>query len=346
MRAFIAITSLLLIAACGGSGGGQRNGNPEATALELFDQLWSDFDANYSFFQLKNFDWDDARTRYRSQLTATSSDAELNTVLSSMLLELEDGHVRLTTPFGESTYTGWFDQFPENFDRTIVSATYLGQTAMMTPRASLLFGQAAPNIGYVHIDRLSANGYGADIDMILDQLAGVSAMIVDLRNNGGGNDLNGEEIVGRFADTLRVYRRVQFRNGPEHGDFGPLISSNIAPSGAQSFQGPVAVLTNRRVFSSAESLTLAFDVLPNAISYGDFTGGGSANPAQRSLSNGWQYTVSQWVEFRPDGTTFEGVGIEPDVRVDVSDADAAMLRDTILDAAIADLQTRLANAAF
>lgn len=82
-------------------------------------------------------------------------------------------------------------------------------------------------------------------------------------------------------------------------------------------------------------------MLPNVTRIGDFTGGGSANPALRTLPNGWQYTVSRWIEYRPDGTTFEGVGIEPDIRVDISAADAAALRDTIMDTAIAHLLEQL-----
>ena len=89
-------------------------------------------------------------------------------------------------------------------------------------------------------------------------------------------------------------------------------------------------------------MLLAFAVLPNVVSVGDFTGGGSANPAQRTLANGWQYTVSRWIEFLPDGSTFEGVGIEPDIRVDISLTDAAALRDTILETAISNLRARIA----
>jgi C-terminal processing protease CtpA/Prc len=165
--------------------------------------------------------------------------------------------------------------------------------------------------------------------------------VIDLRSNGGGNDQNGAAIAGRFADATRLYRRNRFRDGPGHGDLGPFIDSFIAPAGAQSFTGPVAILTNRRTLSSAESLVLAFQTLPNATSFGDFTGGASANPEQKRLANGWAYTVSRWIEYRPDGTTFEGIGIEPDVRVDISTADQAALRDTILDTAIADLRARL-----
>lgn len=211
----------------------------------------------------------------------------------------------------------------------------------MSPQSNMLFGQVDTDIGYLWVHSLGGTGHGSDIDFILGQLAGLRGLFIDLRSNGGGNDQNGEAIAARFADMTRLYRRVRFRDGPSHSDFGPFIDDFIVPVGAESFLGPVAVLTNRSTLSSAESLVLAFAVLPNASLFGDFTGGGSANPEQRQLANGWSYTVSRWIEYRPDGTTFEGIGIEPDVRTDISAADAAALRDTILDAAISDLRSRL-----
>jgi len=342
-RNFAAALALsgILLAACGGGSSGSP-APPTSSALQLFDELWSDFDASYSFFELKGIDWNDSRTRFRSQLSATSTENELFNVLSDMLLELEDAHVRLETPIGDSTYTGWFDQFPANFDESIVTATYLGSGAMMSPQVSMLFGNIDADVGYLRVQSLSGTGHAEDIDFVLSQLAGIRALIVDLRSNGGGNDQNGEAIAARFADINRLYRRVRFRDGVNHDDFGPFLDSFISPAGSQSFQGPVAVLTNRATISSAESLVLAFDVLPNAVSFGDFTGGGSANPVQRSLVNGWRYTVSRWIEFRPDGTTFEGVGLKPDFRVDISSADAAALRDTIMDTAILNLRSRIA----
>lgn len=332
------------MSACGGDSGGSSAPPvppPSASSLELFDSLWEDFDRNYSFFVLKGIDWNDSRARFRSQLSSTSTDSELFNVLSVMLLELKDPHVRLETPLGDSKYTGWFDQFPTNFDESIVSATYLGQKAMMSPQTNMLFGQVDADIGYLRVHSLGGTGHGSDIDFILGQLSGLRGLVIDLRSNGGGNDQNGEAIAARFADMTRLYRRVRFRDGPSHSDFGPFIDDFIAPAGAESFLGPVAVLTNRGTISSAESLVLAFAVLPNASLFGDFTGGGSANPEQRQWANGWRYTVSRWIEYRPDGTTFEGIGIEPDVRTDISAADAAALRDTILDAAISDLRSRL-----
>jgi carboxyl-terminal processing protease len=333
----------VFLAACGGGGSGSpavaSPGSPSAVAM--FDEVWNDFDLSYSFFVLKGFDWNDSLSRFRSLLGTNSTDAELFDVVSGMLLELEDGHVSLNTPLGNSAYTGWFDQYPANFDEAVVSTTYLGQSAMMTPQANMLFGRLTADIGYVRVHSLGGTGYGEDIDYMLGQLAGIRGMVVDLRSNGGGNDQNGEAVAARFADSSRLYRRVQFRDGPNHDDFGPLAEVFVGPAGTQAFRGPVAVLTNRSTFSSAESTLLAFAVFPNTVSVGDFTGGGSANPSQRTLANGWSYTVSRWIEYLPDGSTFEGTGIAPDIRTDISAADAAALRDTIIDAAIENLESRI-----
>jgi len=342
IRALVTLVELsgTIVAACGGSSSGSP-ALPTSAALEIFDALWSDFDVSYSFFELKGIDWEDSRTRFRSELSSTSTDSELFNVLSDMLLELEDPHVRLDAPMGESVYTGWFDRFPANYDESVVTATYLGSSAMMSPQVNMLFGEIDTDIGYLSVHSLSGTGFGSDIDFVLNRMQGIRALIIDVRSNGGGNDQNGEAIAARFADMTRLYRRVRFRDGPDHGDFGPFLESFISPAGAQSFQGPVVVLTNRSTISSAESMVLAFAVFPNVVSVGDFTGGGSANAAQRTLTNGWQYTVSRWIEFRPDGTTFEGVGIEPNIRIDISSTDAAALRDTIVETTILNLRSRI-----
>jgi hypothetical protein len=329
-----------VLVSCGGSSGSPPS-SPELSTLDLFDQVWEDFDLHYSFFVLKGIDWDASRQRFRPQLTSASSERELFDVLSEMLLELEDGHVRLSTPLGTSVYRGWHEDFPSNNDSAIVSATYLGETERMSPEANLTFGRIDDDIGYLAVRNLAGSGYGPDTDYVLAQLSSVRAMILDLRDNSGGDDRNGKAVVARFADTIRLIRQVRYRNGPAHDDFGPPQDDFIEPDGTQSFDGPVAVLTNRRVFSSAETMVLALDVLPNVVRIGDFTGGGSANPMRFVLPNGWSYMVSRWIVNRPDGTTFEGIGIEPDIRIDITEEDAASLRDTIMEEAISDLRHRL-----
>lgn len=65
------VVSGYLVAACSGGSSGPAT-TPTSSALDLFDALWSDFDVSYSFFELKGTDWNDSRTRFRSQLSSTS----------------------------------------------------------------------------------------------------------------------------------------------------------------------------------------------------------------------------------------------------------------------------------
>ena len=79
---------------------------------------------------------------------------------------------------------------------------------------------------------------------------------------------------------------------------------------------------------------------PNVITVGDTTGGGSANPEERDLPNGWSFRVSRWLVWTPEGTTFEGVGLAPEFPGWITDEDAARGVDTILELAITELERR------
>jgi len=59
------------------------------------------------------------------------------------------------------------------------------------------------------------------------------------------------------------------------------------------YTDPIALLTNRRTFSAAESFVLAMRTLPQVTIVGDTTGGGSGNPLHRELPNGWGLSVSR-----------------------------------------------------
>lgn len=96
----------------------------------------------------------------------------------------------------------------------------------------------------------------------------------------------------------------------------------------------MAVLTNRGVYSAAEDFVLAMRALPQVRTVGDTTGGGSGNPIARELPNGWVLHVPRWQVWAADGTFFEGVGLAPDLPVQMTDADRARGRDTILERAL------------
>lgn len=66
---------------------------------------------------------------------------------------------------------------------------------------------------------------------------------------------------------------------------------------------------------------------------GAATQGASGNPRPYDLGNGVTVYLPSWKSMLPDGTEFEGVGVEPDVQVPAVPQDFAS-HDPVLDAAL------------
>lgn len=332
LLSLVFIVSNFLFDAC------SHSSEPDVSTPERnFEILWQEFDARYSFFVVKNIHWGSLYNVYRPQVTATTTDTQLFTIISALLEHLKDGHVSLSTPLGNYAYQGWHKNYPANFLGTATVERYYSKNYGTLANGYIRYARMSDSLGYIYIGpNLSGDVavWGQAIDQILDSLANVRGIILDIRNNTGGNDALGKIILSRFTDKERIYSYVQFRNGPAHNNFTAMQAATIAPQGARQFLKPLAFLTNRRCFSSAEGTTLMARVLPHCTIIGDTTGGGSANPIQLTLPNGWQYRVSRWIQYTAEQTTFEGKGLAPHIPVWINSLDSAAGRDAILERAI------------
>lgn len=304
---------------------------PGAGAVQNFEFVWKEVDRHYSLFQVKGVDWDSVYAEFRPQVQSSTSSSDLFNLLAEMLDGLEDGHVRLESPSRVHRYDGWYKPFRHNFNWGYLWSQRI-QNRAATASGRFHFGWITPTIGYIRIPSFSGGGWADEIDIVLERLSGIRALIVDIRDNTGGSDGNAERIAGRFARDRTLYRRIQYRNGPSHHDFTPLVNDYLEPRGPVRFHGPLAILTNRRTFSAAESFVLAMRTIPGVVQVGDRTGGGSGNPFLREMPNGWTFTISRWIEWAPDGTTHEGRGLDPDISAHIPE-DGLGLTDPILTAA-------------
>ncbi|MFO8174996.1 MAG: S41 family peptidase [Longimicrobiales bacterium] len=308
---------------------------PGTGAIQNFEFVWDEMDRHYSLFRIKGVDWDSAYAEFRPQVEGTTSPSDLFHLLAGMLDGLEDGHVKLESPNWTHTYDEWYKSYRHNFNWPYIWNQQILNRGT-TPTGRFHFGWITFNIGYIHIPSFAGGGWAHEVDTVLERLSGIQALIVDIRDNTGGSDRNAERVAGRFARERTLYRRIQYRNGPGHDDFTPLEDDYLEPRGASRFHGPLAVLTNRRTFSAAESFVLAMRAVPGAVQVGDNTGGGSGNPFPREMPNGWTFTISRWIEWAPDGTTHEGRGFAPDIPAFIPE-DGLGYTDPILRAAVQHL---------
>lgn len=327
---YFAVTLLLGTSSCGGG-----STAPPESLIGRFDLFWDTFDRHYSYFDYKQVNWDSLRTVYRPQAMTVQTQDGLVALLKQMASPLRDVHVRFTTPTGaqQPTFT---PQAVVNWDRNVWRAiTNSCNLNLVRPD----FGYCRMNgVAYVFVGSWNPSAVAiTDIDAAIDVLRDASAMIVDVRPNGGGNDAIAFAFAGRFATGTTTTGYVRFRDGPEHDDFGGEIRRQFTPRGSFQFTKPVILLTGRGVYSSNESFVSAMRELPNVVVLGDTTGGGSGNPATYELGGGWSFSVSRWIEWTADRRIIEWNGIPPDTVVAWNANTVSQGRDPVLEAAIARL---------
>jgi hypothetical protein len=308
--------------------------DPAADPVAVARAAWEEVDQYYPWFALKGVDWDAVGGEYLPRVTSATTDADLFATLTGMLSRLRDGHLSLDSPGHRYAWDGWYADYPVNY-APFAAAQYFQAPVGAARGGVVSWARLRERVGYIRIPSFDTEGVGDGVDAALSALAAVGpidGIVIDVRSNGGGSDTQSEAAAGRFLDEAAVYRRIRYKAGPGHEDFGPELTTTVSPQGAQRFTGPVVVLQNRGVFSAAEDFVLAMRTRADVTFIGDTTGGGSGNPLARELPNGWILAVPRWRQFTPDGRVYEGIGLAPDLFA--STQDPASGEDRILERAI------------
>lgn len=186
----------------------------------------------------------------------------------------------------------------------------------------------------------------------LPELARARALVLDVRENDGGNSNEGYRVLAALAErpfatsrwTTRDYRPAFRSWGRREGRYvaapDTVPPGAGLPRGAPRFAGPVVVLTGPRTYSAAEDFVAAFRGMRRGRVVGEATGGSTGNPVAFPLPGGGWARVCSKHDVAPDGTEFVGVGFKPDVLVPATLAELRGGRDAALAAAAALLAPR------
>ena len=298
-----------------------------------FEALWRIIDEHYCFFDYKRaeygLDWDEVYARYSPQVSDRMTDAQLFEVLGNMLGELRDGHVNLYSSADVARNWSWHEDYPSNVSDTLLRR-YLGTDYRIA--ASLRYRVLDDNIGYIRCASFASAFGEGNLDEVLLYLAPCRALIIDLRDNGGGQLNAAEQLAARFTNSRRLVGYMQHKTGRGHADFSAMEEQWLKPSDGVRWQKRVAVLTNRSVYSAANEFVKYMKRCPQTIVVGDCTGGGAGMPFSSELPGGWGVRFSACPMYDADKQNTE-FGIAPDYAVALTDADAARGYDTIIEAA-------------
>ena len=303
------------------------------TPVGNFESLWRIIDEHYCFFDYKQqeygLDWNAVYDKYKVRVNNNMTTVQLFEVLCDMLAELRDGHVNLSSSMDYGRYWTWQEAYPKNYSDTL-ERHYMGTDYLIAN--GLHYRVLDDNIGYIRCASFETPIGEGNLDEMLSYLLFCRGLIIDIRNNGGGNLTVAERLAGRFVHEKTLVGYMQHKTGKGHQDFSGLEEIYLEPSSNVRWNKKVCVLVNRSVFSAANEFAVMMHCLPNVTLIGDHTGGGSGLPMSNSLPNGWsvRFSACPMYDNHQQQTEF---GIEPDIAVALSNTSMAENKDDIIEAA-------------
>lgn len=143
-------------------------------------------------------------------------------------------------------------------------------------------------------------------------------LIIDVRQNGGGNSGNGKQLCEYLVKK------------PQPHCVAPDWTIQPRPD---AYQGKIYLLTGNYTFSAAESFVMDMRESGNAIVIGEATGGDTGNrPRNFKTDRGICFRVpTREPAVSPQGFPMEGVGIPPHYEVAQTVSDFMQDRDTALE---------------
>ena len=306
----------------------------EDTNEGIFDALWTLIDQRYCFLgyaeEQFGLDWNKMYHKYRSRITEETNNRELFGICGELLGELRDGHVNLTSVYGTTFNWDWKLQYPANFSDSL-QRNYLGTDFMINN--GIRYTTFKDSIAYAYLNTFENPLGDGNLTALLYDISSCKALILDIRNNGGGMLTAAETLASHFTDKKIKAGYIQHKTGTAHNAFSSPKAMYLSPGGGAIWTRPVILLTNRGVFSAANHFVMLMRELPHVVVMGDKTGGGSGLPLSNTLSNGWnvRFSASPILDAQGNNTEF---GIEPDVKVSITSEDWNRGRDTIIEEAI------------
>jgi hypothetical protein len=186
------------------------------------------------------------------------------------------------------------------------------------------------NCGFVKVEHLEGNiGYvkfnmfadpdicGPTATAAMNFVANSDALIIDLRDNGGG----APKMVAYICSYLFSQRTHVNDLWTRKTNSTEEYWTSDVPGKKLGDKVPVYVLTSKRTFSGAEEFTYDLKSLKRATIVGETTGGGAHPVNGQRIDEHFMIGVPFARAINPiTKTNWEGTGVEPDVKVPAGDA--------------------------
>jgi hypothetical protein len=175
-----------------------------------------------------------------------------------------------------------------------------------------------PNIGYLKFNGFASPSIcGPTASAAMNFLGSVDALIIDLRENGGG-DPRMVAYISSYLFNERTHLNDLYNRKEDHTE--EFWTQPDVP-GKKLGGKPVFLLTSKRTFSGAEEFSYNLKNLKRATIIGETTGGGAHPVSGHRIDDHFSIGVPFARAINPiSKTNWEGTGVEPDVKASADEA--------------------------
>lgn len=176
-------------------------------------------------------------------------------------------------------------------------------------------------IGYIYMSIFANNSY----DQFKNNLESlekenIDSLIIDLRDNTGGELETAKEILSLFMKNDKVIYQMELRDGKIEKTYS---------TGKKDKTYPIVILVNGNTASASEVMTASLKENLGATVIGETTYGKGTAQTVLKLSSGDQFkmTTKKWLT--PNGNWINEVGIIPDIEIKLSSGTDSQLEKAI-----------------
>jgi C-terminal processing protease CtpA/Prc len=242
--------------------------------MEFYENLGKSFidliSRKYSYLSIKTEEFQQIKKGLGENMPKVSNSKEALKILIDYLSLFNDGHVKILDGAG-NYYSKFRLKESVNFNNKIADS-YLSNKKNIGP---ITLGHL-DEILYIQIDNFKEN-FKKDFDVLYSLFPSEKKFIIDLRPNSGGNRYFADPLIdfflGNSEKQIAYYtcERIDENNPNSVSDLKPFF---ITPKINQA-QKKVAVLIGPKTYSAGESTALRLGAIPESITLGEVSGGGS-----------------------------------------------------------------------
>lgn len=279
--------------------------NPERIGAEVFEDTVSYIEKYNSYFFLnrKLIDWEFLKTNAELDILYAEKITDYDSIIEGLLKNLIDGHTQFFI----------YDNNENNFSDKVENNSF------STNHKSYEFEIIKEyNIGILTLNSFSLNfeEFTKWYDNIFIQINKTKGLIIDVRNNTGGNSNIGDYIISTLINDILITKYSVKRDNPSDPlSFFPLQIDYIKPNKKMFFGEPIVILISENSASATEQFIAGLKDSSRAITVGAKTKGTSGNPSFIILKNASALNISSYVLIRLNGKILEKEGIIPDFEI-------------------------------